>query len=284
MPINERDQAILKGLDKAALEDPVLSAYYELHRTLLHTLAEARTGMSATLEMVDGEALQARLLQGLPLLSFGQVPLEAERFAELVSTVAGVLRESNPDLGGETVPDSPAECLTLARQRFAAGQAGAEQAGEGQARPGRGEEQSGASLAEVVVDLALKPYLQWAAEQVLPHIDQERWKRGYCPVCGGAPDFACLEENAGARHLVCSRCSSQWLYHRLECPFCGTDDHTKLFYYTSEDEAYRLYVCQACRRYLKVVDLRRVGRQVLLPVERITTVAMDVAARQEGYR
>lgn len=279
MPVDERDQAMLKALERAALEDPDLSAYYELHRTLLHTLAEARAGISATLEMVDEEALQARMLQGLPLLSFSQVPLEAERFAELVSTITGVLRESNPALEGETVPDSPAGCLTLARRRFAA-----RQVGEELAIQGGGEEQSMASLAQVVVDLALKPYLEWAAEQVLPHIDQERWKRGYCPVCGGAPDFACLEENKGARHLVCSRCNSQWLYHRLGCPFCGSHDHTDLFYYTSEDEAHRLYICQACRRYLKVVDLRRVGRQVLVPVERITTVAMDVAARQEGYK
>jgi FdhE protein len=67
------------------------------------------------------------------------------------------------------------------------------------------------------------------------------------------------------------------------CPSCGTGDHTKLSYYLSEDEAYRLYVCQACRRYLKVIDLRKVGRQVSFPVERVTTVGMDVAARQEGY-
>ena len=83
--------------------------------------------------------------------------------------------------------------------------------------------------------------------------------------------------------MLCSRCSSQWPYRRVGCPFCGTDDHTKLSYYLSEDEVYRLYVCQACRRYLKVLDQRKVGRQVLLPVERVRTVGMDVAAQQEGY-
>jgi len=35
---------------------------------------------------------------------------------------------------------------------------------------------------------------------------------------------------------------------------------------------------------LKTIDLRQAGRAILLPVERVTTVAMDAAARQAGYR
>ena len=111
-----------------------------------------------------------------------------------------------------------------------------------------------------------------------------RWKRSYCPTCGGVPDFATLGAEVGARYLLCSRCNSQWLYRRLGCPFCDTTDHTKVAYYTSEDSVYRLYVCQECRRYLKTLDTRETARTVLLPVERVTTVAMDVAAQQEGYR
>jgi FdhE protein len=271
---NEQTQLILQALDDAGTQNPQLSSYYEFHCTLLQMLYQTRAEISGALEMVDEEALQARLLQGLPLLSFAQLLVEAERFATLVSTVAQLLTDYDPDLVGQTVPDDPAECLALAQQRFEKGQAGEE----------RSEEQEETILAQVSVDLALKPYLEWAAEQVLPYVDQQRWKRGYCPVCGGAPDFATLDAEVGARHLLCSRCNSQWLYRRLGCPFCETTDHTKLLYYPSEDGVYRLYVCQECRRYLKTIDLREVGRAVLLPVERVTTVAMDAAARQEGYR
>ncbi len=274
MPINERDQAILHALDDAVTQNPDLSTYFEFHRTLFELLAQAKAAVSATLEMVDRDALQARLLQGLPLLSFDQLPIRAEPFAELVSAVTQVLIEYDPELVAQTVPDNPAECLALARQRFEEGQVGQEQGKDG------GE----VTLVQLAVDLALRPYLEWAAEQVLPNVDQERWKRRYCPVCGGAPDFAFLEPDSGARHLLCSRCSSQWLYRRLECPFCASHDHTKLSYYLSEDQVHRLYVCQACRRYLKARDLREAGRHVLPHVERVTTVAMDVAARQEGYR
>lgn len=41
-------------------------------------------------------------------------------------------------------------------------------------------------------------------------------------------------------------------------------------------------MCQACRRYLKVIHLHKVGRQVLFPLERAIPIGMDVAAQREG--
>ena len=267
-------QTVSEALAEAARQEPDLAPYYELHRKLLELQEEARGEITATLEMADGDALQARLLQGLPLLSFAQLPIKAERFARLAQAIAQVLMDYEVDVGDRALLDDAAEWVSLAQQQFEEGQAHGEKGGESEE----------ITLAQMAADLALKPYLEWAAEQVLPHVDQQRWKRGYCPVCGGAPDFATLDAEVGTRHLLCSRCSSQWLYHRLGCPFCETTDHTKLVYYPSEDGVYRLYVCQECQRYLKTIDLREVGRAILLPAERVTTVAMDAAARQEGYR
>jgi FdhE protein len=282
--IDEQDQAVLAALKAASQQDPDLGSYYDYHQTLLEILALAKAGISARMSMVDEAVLRARLLDGLPLLSFTDVPLQAERFAELVSDVAKLLARSDPDLKGQTVPDSAAECLALARQRFIDGQAIHEQAKAEPASMGAGEEDSEPSLAQMSVDQALKPYLEWGAERVLPHVELEYWKRSYCPSCGGAPDLAFLAKDSGSRHLLCSRCGSDWPYRRMGCPFCGTHDHTKLSYYLGEDKRYRLYVCKACQRYLKALDLREVSREVLFPVERISTIGMDLAARQEGYR
>jgi FdhE protein len=266
-------QRALQALAKAGSQDERLSTYYGLHRTLIQILNEAKARISAKLELADTEALQARVAQGLPLVSFDQLPVEESSFAELVSTVAQLLVDHNPDLAQQTLPESTAECHALARRRFE----------ENQARNQSSGSQDQLTLTQMAVDQALKPYLEWAAEQVLPHVEQENWKQDHCPVCGGAPDFAALEGAAGARHLLCSRCNSQWLYPRVKCPFCGATDHAKIFYYPSEDGVYRLYVCQDCRRYLKTIDLREAPGEVLLPVERITSVAMDAAARSEGY-
>ena len=149
--------------------------------------------------MAYPEAVQARLLRGLPLLSFDHLPVEAMRFAKLASALARVLSDYDPGLVERTVPRSPAEWLNLARQRFEKGQVNVKQQ----------EAQDEVTLAQASVGLALRPYLEWAAEQVLPHVDLERWKRSYCPTCGGVPDFATLGAEVSAQYLLCSRCNSQ---------------------------------------------------------------------------
>lgn len=266
-------QRVSEALAEAAQREPDLAPYYELHRTLLELQEKARDEITAALEMADEEALQARVLQGLPLVSFAQLPIETKRFAGLATAIAQVLTDYDVEMTDRTLPDD-AEWVSLAQQRFEAGQA----VGEGSGEP------EGATLAQISVDLALKPYLRWAAEQVLPYVDQERCRRGYCPVCDGEPDFAYLARESGARGLLCSRCDTQWLHKRLECPFCGNTKRESLAYYPSEDNRYRLYVCDECKRYLKAIDLREMGKTPLLPVERIVTIDMDLAARENGYR
>lgn len=270
---DNRAERASQALAEAESQDERLSSYYAFHRSLLEVLNEVRVNISATLELADEKALQARVAQGLPLVAFSQLPIEERRFADLVSTVMQLLLDHDPDLGPQTLPESSAEYYALARRRF--------EENQGRHTDHGGQDQS--SLTEMAVDLALKPYLQWAAAQVMEHVEKERWKRPYCPVCGGEPDFATLDAEMGARHLLCSRCDSEWHYRRLRCPFCGTADHTKLSYYPGESGVYRLYVCESCGRYLKTIDLREVGKEVLLPVERITTIAMDAAAREAGY-
>jgi len=115
-------------------------------------------------------------------------------------------------------------------------------------------------------------------------VDQQTWRRAHCPICDGAPDFAFLDSDTGARHLVCARCDAAWLYARIGCPFCGNDEPQQLAYYPGEDQVYRLYVCEKCQRYLKAVDLRHARHRVVWAVERIATAGMDVTAMQLGYR
>jgi FdhE protein len=276
---DERTQSIIQQLTEVAEEYPDLADYYTFHRSLLGLQGEAKAEIAATLELADEEALKARTRQGLPLLSFAQLPIERERFARLAAALAGVLAEQDPTLGDQPLPEDAAAWIALAEKRFADGQVGpveVEQEDE--------KEETGLTLAEMAADLALQPYLQWATDQMMPHVEQSRWKRDYCPICGGPPDLAVLGEDAGARYLICSRCHSEWFFRRLGCAFCNNTDYSKLFYYLGDDEMYRLYVCEVCRRYLKTVDLRKAKRRVLLEVERIASVAMDVAAQQEGYK
>ena len=113
-------------------------------------------------------------------------------------------------------------------------------------------------------------------------VDDTSCYRGYCPICGGEADFAALEKESGARRLLCSRCNFEWTFQRAVCTFCSVDG--QLNYFPSADGAYRLYVCESCKRYLKTIDLRELARETNLPAERVLTLGMDVEAAQAGYR
>ncbi len=130
---------------------------------------------------------------------------------------------------------------------------------------------------------ALHPYLHAFATALAPLIEDEQWYQRLCPVCGGAPDFGFLEGQVGGLRLLCSRCDVLWTYKRGECTFCGNNERKTFAYYLSEDEAYRLYVCDHCHRYLKVLDGRHTSAKSLLPIQRILTIGMDISARQQGY-
>lgn len=115
-------------------------------------------------------------------------------------------------------------------------------------------------------------------------MDQERWRRNYCPICGGHPDFAFLEKELGARWLLCSRCDTEWLFQRLQCPYCGNQTQKDLAYFTDDEGLYRLYVCEQCHKYIKAIDLRVAKSDILLPLERLFTLDMDRQAQEKGYQ
>jgi FdhE protein len=139
------------------------------------------------------------------------------------------------------------------------------------------------NLLNSLVHAVMKPYLLGYAQALAGHVDQEAWRQRYCPVCGGAPDFSYLEKEVGSRYLVCSRCDTEWLFQRIECPYCGNKDQKTLAYFTDDESRYRLYVCDACKHYLKAIDLRKTGDNTVLPLERFYTLDIDRQAREKGY-
>ncbi|MFC2010043.1 formate dehydrogenase accessory protein FdhE [Chloroflexota bacterium] len=139
-------------------------------------------------------------------------------------------------------------------------------------------------LLEAVIHATLKPFLVSNARVLIGPVNQERWRRDYCPVCHGKPDLAFLDSERGARWLVCSRCDTKWLFQRLQCPYCGNQEQDGLAYFTDDKGVYRLYVCEKCQKYIKAVDLRNAGQDVILPLERLLTLDMDRQAQEKGYK
>jgi len=135
-----------------------------------------------------------------------------------------------------------------------------------------------------VLQATLYPWLTTYASELLPLTKVELWRKRYCPICGGSPDFSYLEKEEGERWLVCSRCDAQWPFYRLTCPYCNNQEHKTLAFFTDDKGLYRLYVCERCRRYIKAIDMRKTIEDTLLPLERVMTLDMDRQAIEQGYK
>ncbi|UCH86489.1 MAG: formate dehydrogenase accessory protein FdhE [Dehalococcoidia bacterium] len=267
---------ILQELHSQAGKRAGLADTIELHCELLE--AQAHAQVPAGRLALSSEEAAERLQQGYPLLAPEHLVADDQALAELFDQIGHIVAERRPEL---------AEALAgvrgwLDERRDRIGAVAAEYLREGRVREG---EEAGldAYLLTFVFINALRPFLRVQAQALTPWVDESVWYRGHCPICGGEPDVAALEQESGRRRLLCSRCDSEWAFRRVGCPFCGNDDPQQLAYYASEDQVYRLNVCEQCRRYLKTIDLRQVAGKRLLAAERVLTVAMDVAAVEAGY-
>jgi FdhE protein len=138
--------------------------------------------------------------------------------------------------------------------------------------------------AAFVVEAVVQPFAEQAAAGVrdrpAPPPNTAR-----CPICQGRPLVGSLREAGhGARRvLTCARCLAEWDFLRVLCPACGEERFDKLPVFTSETvEHVRIEACDACRLYLKTVDLTKNGLAVPV-VDDLATVALDLWARDQGY-
>ena len=134
-----------------------------------------------------------------------------------------------------------------------------------------------------VLALAIRPFLARSVEALGQRPELTSWRHGYCPFCGWEPDFSVIMPSA-ERRLICGRCAAQWGFESLTCPFCANADRTRITSFATRDGRYRVYGCDACKRYLKAYDARHTTRPVMIAVDTIATLPLDAAAIQRGYR
>jgi FdhE protein len=137
-------------------------------------------------------------------------------------------------------------------------------------------------LVDQLLTLAMRPFLGRCADVLQPCESLGIWTHGHCPLCGGEPDFSVIT-TAAERLLICARCTLRWRFDPLACPYCANADRARITSFATADGQYRVYGCDACRRYLKAFDARRSGRPVLPVVDGVATLPLDAAAMQRGY-
>ena len=255
---------ILNALEQARSERSDLADSLDLHIAL--TRAQAKVSVVLAERTLDWDTLARALDRGKPLLTVLDWQADATRLAETWVAICNTLAAHRADLAEAftQIARLPVEQITALAQTYLAG-----------------EDLTSAThdpaLLYVALNHTLRPFLNAEAARWHEQIARVPWYQGICPFCGGAPDFATLEKGE-ARRLLCSRCDTEWRIGRVGCPFCndGADSYF-------EDAGYRLYVCEQCQHYLKTLDARKLDTVPLLPVERVVTLGMDIAARAKGY-
>ena len=278
MKINNK---IFERLEEWQQSEGSSAEFVEFYKRLLSIQADIKALVSAPELTLSQAEVTARLRQGVPLLEWEALSLDWSALQDLFLKVTALGGEYYKAAAGdfEKLKDiaSNTSLLQKATRAWYKNQPLSSLA----ATSSVSEE-----LLAAVIHSAVKPFLTTHAEALISLVNQEQWRRGYCPICGGKPDFAFLDKERGARWLLCSRCDAQWLFQRLQCPYCGTQDQNALAYFTDEEELhlYRLYVCEQCHTYIKAIDLRRAEREVFLSLERVMTLDMDKQGQEKGYR
>ena len=143
--------------------------------------------------------------------------------------------------------------------------------------------------AEFVWTLAryvFKPALHAWRRQLSPLMEGAQWNRGNCPICGSLPLLAELRDNHLSKHLRCGHCGADWPFRRLQCLYCGNEDHLTLgfLYEEPRSDTLRVEVCDRCRGYLKVIVSFAPTPPEHLPVQDLATLHLDYIAEERGYR
>lgn len=260
---------------KLARDD--LKEVLEFYEATLKAQREIKLAFEVDLSDFDTQVGRSRNAQGLPFLKPDDIHIDQDLFNAILKKVGKIvqsktkkpvslaLNKTGLDVRWETLLGGLMEDSSSLKEIAQ-------------------EKKIDFTLFSFLVFQSFSPFLESYAEHLKDHIKLGDWLRGYCPFCGREPLMARLDKETGRKWLFCSLCRTEWPFRRLECPFCGNNNQESLRYFYSEDEgAYRVDVCDRCKRYTKTIDARKAESLRNLFVEDLATLLLNIVAEKEGF-
>jgi FdhE protein len=267
---------------------PELADAVDMHVELIEHIRRIQSRIPLPWFELNSAAVAKHNADGRPIVRFEDIPLELTDLRLLVRQTCDVLRRhgalDDADYAEIQLIGRDMKLLGVASAwyRRTAERGAAVASAPVSALAGDAANEAGQSgMLDQVLALAMRPFLSRCAE-VLQRADLSAWTHGFCPLCGGEPDFSVITP-AAERHLICGRCSLHWNFAPLTCPHCNNSDRTRITSFATPDGHYRVYACDVCHRYLKAYDARRASRPVMHIVDTVATLPLDAAAMQRGY-
>lgn len=277
MPIKAVDP-IVQRLGSLAQKSPELKDATQVYAVILPLVRDA--DLHAAPISMTVEQAHTRLELGLPLLHDVDLDLDYRAACELMIQLTRALERARVPAARpirRALEQGKLETRVLLPHVTASDTGYASTLAEGlQLDPG---------LMWTIAQNALKPALRAWDRQLSPFLEGVEWRRGYCPICGSAATLGELQSNDQVKHLRCSQCGADWPFPRMQCMYCGNEDHgtQSYFYPDGEREKRRIEVCDKCGGYLKVIAAFSPTAVELLPVEDLETLHLDYVAQERGY-
>ena len=264
--------------DRNELEE--ILAFYDKVLTAQH---EAQEEIPMPEIDLSAEQIELKIEEGFPLVDLGNFSVDKDSSERHFRRLCQLSKEENPVLAsaGKALLEAMDSGTLEAAELSKAVLRNHAETIDGYAK----DLEISSSVLQTLTKLSIQPSLLVAVASLAKATDLDRWRYGYCPICGGLPAIAALVGEEGKRVGLCSFCGHLWKLLRLGCPFCDNDKQEALRYFFAEgDDLYRVQVCEQCKGYLKVVDTRKGGDPKALAVDDLVTAHLDLLAEEEGYQ
>ncbi len=266
-----------QAVDRISLEEPELREPLLFYSSILRVQDELAKRVTEEIDWqknVIRERAEKVAEEGKPLIELTGIPtIKQELWEDLMREIINVVREHRQELSDDldkvlsAIDKKAFDIKELAISSL------------------KGKEDYARGVAaglDVDLDL-IKALALWTIQPVLKSlkeissdkIDVKSWYRGYCPICGSYTRTGYMSGEGRKLTLKCEVCGMEWPFQRLKCPFCGNEDEKKLGFYSLEDNKFRLYVCEECGEYWKVVDEETAGKLIPRELYPIWTFKLD---------
>ena len=270
-----------KAVESVKKSKAIYAEILEFYGRVFEAQENSKGGLQLEPLEISEELQTVKAGEQLPLIGVEEFIIDNKESADLFLSLCQLAMKANPDLSKAAQVIISATGKTINPDELFAGLL-------------NGDEALFENLAEalniektVLGFLAynsIKPSLCACAEQLAVYLNRtDPWLQGYCPVCGSAPILSLLEDE-GQRKLVCSFCWQLWPAKRVQCPYCdGADNEDLHYFYSEEEKETRVDLCDKCHKYIKTVDTRKTDRLIYPPLEHVSTMHLDIKAREMGF-
>ena len=272
---------IKKAVESVMKNNPAYADMLVFYGRLFAAQEESKTLLQIEPLIVPDDVRAVKIREKFPLIKIKDFTYDKIESANLFITIGKLAAEANPRFAASAAVLLNAVDTGLKPDKlFSALLSGNEALFENISAEFEVEKQ----ILGFITYSSLNPSLCACSTQLSTYLNQDDpWLKGYCPICGSAPILSILA-GEGARSLICSFCWHQWPVKRVTCPFCNNSDNKDLHYLFSEEEKdLRVDLCDKCHKYIKTIDTRQADRLIYPPLEQVSTLHLDIKAREEGF-